>query len=107
MSNDTRSTKRSVPAAPARKVETPWGRATVVQRIAVPQRAGDKQFESVLELLAGEGGEQLVRIGYSTGGAVRRGPVTLRLRDLVRLRRTVGSRAPELAETLGWKEAGA
>lgn len=92
---------------PARKVETPWGRATVVERVAVPQRAGDRAFESVVELLACEGGERLVRFGYATGGAVRRGPVTLRARDLARLRRAVGPRAPELGAALGWTEANA
>ncbi len=90
-----------------RKAETPWGRATVVERVAVPQRAGDREFESVVELLACESGERLVRIGYATGGAVRRGPVTLRVRDLARLRRAVAPRAPELAEALGWLEASA
>lgn len=76
----------------------------MVERVSVPQRAGEKQFESLVELLACEGGEQLVRISYTTGGAVRRGPVTLRLRDLARLRRSVGSRVPALAEALGWEE---
>jgi hypothetical protein len=90
--------------AATRRTATPWGRATVVERVAVPQRAGDKQFESLVEFLACEGGERLVRISYSTGGAVRRGPVTLRLRDLARLRRAVGPRTPALAEALGWEE---
>jgi hypothetical protein len=58
----------------------------------------------MIELLACESGERLVRVSYSTGGAVRRGPVTLRLRDLARLRRAVGPRTPGLAEALGWEE---
>jgi hypothetical protein len=94
----------SADRATSRTTATPWGRATVVERVSVPQRAGDKHFESLVELLACAGGEQLVRISYSTGGAARRGPVTLRLRDLARLRRAVGPRTPALAEALGWEE---
>jgi hypothetical protein len=99
--------KRAASSVRPRTVETPWGRATVVERISVPQRAGDRRFESVVELLDGGKGERFVRFGYATGGVVRRGPLTLRLRDLPRLRRVVGSRAPQLAETLGWEEGSA
>jgi hypothetical protein len=38
-----------------------------------------------------------VRIAYSTDGVVRRGPVTLRERDLERLRAEL-ARRPDLAE---------
>lgn len=107
MSNNVRSAKETPSPARSNRVETPWGRATVVERVAVPQRAGDRQFESVVQLLEGESGERLVRFGYSTGGVGRRGPLTMRLRDLARLRRTVGSRAPALAEALGWEEGSA
>jgi hypothetical protein len=65
----------------------------------VPQRAGDKRFATVIELLRTERGESLVRIAYSTGGSVRRGPVTLRARDLERLRAALGEN-PELAGAL-------
>ena len=64
---------------------TPWGRATLVEELTIQQRAGDKRFASVVQLLEGAGGEPLVRFAYSTGGAARRGPVTLRTRDLQRL----------------------
>ena len=80
---------------------TPWGAATVVERLVVPQRVGEKRFSSVVELLENERGEQLVRFAYTTGGAARRGPVTLRARDLDRLRTALGS-APALAEALGF-----
>jgi hypothetical protein len=86
--------------APAARIDTPWGRATLVERVTVNQRAGDKRFTSLVELLTTEAGEQLVRIAYTTGGAVRRGPVTLRARDLERLRDAVG-KAPALAAALG------
>lgn len=78
---------------------TPFGSATLVERVAVAQRAGDKRFTSVVELLQTERGEHLVRIAYSTDGTVRRGPVTLRARDLERLRAAL-LKTPTLADTL-------
>lgn len=82
------------------KTATPFGPATLVERVSLPQKAGDKSFHSVVELLETERGDRLVRVAYSTGGAVRRGPVTLRARDLERLR-TALAKAPELAALLG------
>jgi hypothetical protein len=82
------------------RVATPWGGATVIQQATVPQRAGDKRFATVVELLRTKRGETLVRIAYSTGGSVRRGPVTLRARDLERLRAALAEH-PELASALG------
>lgn len=81
------------------KAATPWGRAEVVEELSVPQRAGDKRFACIVQLLATERGEQLVRFSYSTGGTARRGPVTLRARDLERLRAALADR-PELARAL-------
>jgi hypothetical protein len=86
-------------AAPARAA-TPWGPAAVVEELQVPQRAGDRRFSSIVQLLEGPRGERLVRFAYSTGGVARRGPVTLRERDLERLRAAVGS-CPQLARALG------
>ncbi len=77
----------------------------MVERLAVPQRAGDKRFSSVVELLEDDRDEPLVRFAYSTGGAVRRGPVTLRARDLERLRIALG-KTPALAEALGLEPGG-
>jgi hypothetical protein len=68
---------------------TPWGRATLVEELTVPQRAGDKRFASVVQLLETEKGERLVRFAYSTDGTARRGPVTLRPRDVERLRQAL------------------
>src|SRR5918911_900004 len=78
---------------------TPWGKAVLVDDVTVPQRAGDKRFATILELLETERGERLVRFAYSTGGVARRGPVTLRSRDLERLRNALGDR-PALAAAL-------
>jgi hypothetical protein len=78
---------------------TPWGAATVVEEIAVPQRAGDRRFAVVVQLLEAQG-ERLVRFAYTTDGTARRGPVTMRARDLERLRAAL-ERAPVLRDALG------
>jgi len=82
------------------KTATPWGPATVVEQLKVTQRVGDKQFASLVELLEDDRGERLVRFAYSTGGSARRGPVTLRARDVERLHREL-AKTPELADLLG------
>jgi len=89
----------------AKTSTTPWGAASVVDEVNVRQRAGDKRFASVVQLLE-VGGERLVRFSYTTGGAVRRGPVTLRARDLERLRADL-AKHPDLAAFLGLKGGGA
>jgi hypothetical protein len=81
-------------------VTTPWGKATAVESVTVPQRAGDKRFATVVELLETERGERLVRFAYTTGGQARRGPVTLREKELERLRDAL-ERAPALRDALG------
>jgi hypothetical protein len=84
----------------AAKAATPWGAATVVEELTVPQRAGDKRFATIVQLLEDDRGERLLRFAYSTGGTARRGPVTLRGRDLERLRAGLADR-PALADALG------
>jgi len=81
------------------KISTPFGAATLVERVALPQQAGDRRFSSLVELLETERGDRLVRIAYTTDGTVRRGPVTLRPRDLARLRDAL-ARTPDLAAAL-------
>jgi hypothetical protein len=81
------------------KTVTPWGSAALVDELTLPQRAGEKRFASVIQLLEAPRGERLLRFAYSTGGAARRGPVTLRVRDLERLRTGLADH-PELAEVL-------
>jgi hypothetical protein len=83
----------------AKTSATPWGVATVVDEVSVQQRAGDKRFASVVQLLEADG-ERLVRFSYATGGVSRRGPVTLWARDLEKLRAEV-AKHHELAAALG------
>ena len=90
-------------ATEARQLEkkaTPWGPAVVVDRLTLQQRAGDKRFATILELLETEKGDRLVRFAYSTDGTARRGPVTLRARDLDRLRAAMAGHV-ELGRLLG------
>jgi hypothetical protein len=83
---------------------TPWGPAELLEEVTLAQRAGEKRFSSVVQLLEAKGGERLVRFAYTTGGTARRGPVTLRVRDLERLRAGLAER-PKLAEALGLEVA--
>ena len=79
---------------------TPWGKAQVVEKLTLPQQANGKRFATLVELLETDKGERLVRVAYSTDGKARRGPVTLRARDLAKLRAALAQH-PALAETLG------
>jgi len=80
-------------------VTTAWGDALVIEELSLPQRAGDKRFASVVQLLETERGERMVRFAYTTDGVARRGPVTLRGRDLERLRGALAEH-PGLADVL-------
>ena len=79
---------------------TPWGPAGVLEEVAVQQRAGDKRFSVVVQLLETKTGEHLIRFAYTTDGSARRGPVTMRARDLEKLRASL-VRTPALGEVLG------
>jgi len=80
-------------------VTTPWGKAKTIEEVSVLQRAGEKRFMTRVELLETGAGERLVRFSYATDGASRRGPVTLRERDLAKLGAML-ERAPELRRAL-------
>jgi hypothetical protein len=86
--------------AKAQTAATPWGVAGILEEVTVPQRAGEKRFSVVVQLLETRNGERLIRFAYTTEGSARRGPVTMRARDLERLRAAL-ERAPVLQETLG------
>jgi len=90
----------------ANKAATPWGPAELVEQVKVAQRAGGKAFASVVQLLQTGSGDLLVRIAYTTDGVARRGPVTLRPRDLEQLRGKLGQ-GSRLAAALGWDGGGA
>ena len=90
----------AVATANRRTAATPWGAAAVVEEVAVPQRVGDKRFSVVVQLLETRDGERLIRYAYTTSGSARRGPVTMRARDLERLRAAL-ERAPVLREAFG------
>ena len=94
MATATKSSPKPATAA------TPWGAARLVEEANVPQRVGDRRFAVVVQLLEAPGGERLIRFAYTTGGSARRGPVTMRARDLERLRAAL-ERAPVLREALG------
>jgi hypothetical protein len=84
----------------ATKAATPWGPAQLVDELTVRQQAGERRFASVVQLLETPSGERLVRFAYSTDGVARRGPVTLRERDVARLR-TLLEQHPDLGAALG------
>jgi hypothetical protein len=80
---------------------TVWGKATVVDEVKLQQRAGEKRFACLVQLLEDERGHSLVRFAYTTDGVARRGPVTLRKADLERLRNALGEHEA-LAAALGF-----
>jgi hypothetical protein len=84
----------------ATKAATPWGPADLVEELTLPQQAAGKRFASRVQLLETKKGERLVRFTYSTDGTNRRGPVTLRERDIARLKAALADR-PRLKEALG------
>ena len=93
------TTPPATPRVTTPRVTTPWGQASRVGEATVPQRAGDRRFSTVVQLLETAEGEKLVRFAYTTDGVVRRGPVTLRERDVAKLWQAVG-RSPELMSAL-------
>jgi hypothetical protein len=88
------------PKSQNRTAATPWGPAALLEEASVAQRAGDKRFTVVVQLLETRRGERLIRFAYTTKGSARRGPVTMRAGDLDRLREAL-RRAPALGEALG------
>ncbi len=78
---------------------TPWGPAQLLEELRLPQQSGGKRFSSLVQLLETPKGERLVRFAYATDGVARRGPVTLRARDVERLRNAL-AKHPGLEEAL-------
>lgn len=90
----------SMKTVTTRSVTTPWGKARAVEQVSVAQRAGERRFSTVVELLETDRGERLVRFAYTTDGTARRGPVTLRAKDVERMQKLL-ERTPELRDALG------
>jgi hypothetical protein len=84
----------------ATRAATPWGPADLVEELTVQQQAGTKRFSSKVQLLETTKGERLVRFSYTGSNGGTRGPVTLRERDIGRLKAALAQH-PALAETLG------
>ena len=84
----------------ASRAATPWGPADLVEELTVQQQAGAKRFSSKVQLLETAKGERLVRFSYAGAGGGTRGPVTLRERDIGRVK-TAPAQHPALAEVLG------
>jgi hypothetical protein len=84
----------------ASDVATPWGRASVIEEVSLPQEADGRRFASLAQLLETRDGELLVRFAYTTDGSARRGPVTLRVVDVEAFRQALGERR-RLAKVLG------
>lgn len=57
-----------------------------MEEVEIAQKAVDREFASLVQLLDGQDGKPLVRFAYTTDGSVRRGPVTFRGEDLEALR---------------------
>ena len=83
---------------------TAFGEATLVEEITIKQGADGRSFATLVQLLEGERGEELVRFAYSTGGTARRGPVTLRRGDLERMKKAL-AKTPRLRAALGLRES--
>ena len=75
----------TTPRPTTHRVTTPWGPAAVVEEARVAQRVGEKRFAATVQLLAGADDQPYVRVSYTTDGVARRGPVTLKVRELERL----------------------
>ena len=86
-------------AKAATQAATPWGPATLIEEVRLAQRSGEKRFSSLVQLLETSGGERLVRFAYATDGTARRGPVTLRSRDLTQLHKLL-AKHPGLREAI-------
>jgi hypothetical protein len=86
----------------ATKKATPWGKAVLVDEVAVRQEAPGRVFSTHVQLLETDSGERLVRLAYSTAeqGSVRRGPVTMQVAELAHLLDELRGH-PELAAAFG------
>lgn len=91
-----------VATATAVTTTTAWGTASVLEQVEIKQRAGDRAYTTLVQLLEDHDGTRLVRFAYTTDGRARRGPVTLRIEDLAKLRKGL-VKTPGLQAALGYR----
>jgi hypothetical protein len=68
-----------------KKVQLPWGKATVEEEATVAGTAGERAMELGVARLSGDDGEQMLRFFYRTDGRMVRGPLTLRPAEVAAL----------------------
>jgi hypothetical protein len=68
-----------------KKVQLPWGRATVEEEATIPAGAAGRPVELGVARLSGADGEQLLRFFYRADGRIVRGPLTLRPSEVAAL----------------------
>jgi hypothetical protein len=61
---------------------TPWGRAAIVEEVAVDHDTGGGRYDAIVQLLETRDGVQLVRFGSRAHGAHRLNCLTLRADEL-------------------------
>ena len=68
-----------------KRVQLPWGRATVEEEATIAASASERDLELGVARLSGPDGEQLLRFFYRADGRTVRGPLTLRPSEVVAL----------------------
>ena len=70
-----------------KKVQLPWGKATVEEEATIPATAGEREMQLGVARLSGPDGEQMLRFFYRADGRTVRGPLTLRPAEVAALAR--------------------
>ena len=78
-----------------KRVQLPWGKATVEEEATVAGGAGERPVELGVARLSGADGEELLRFFYRADGRTARGPLTLRPAEVAALARELEGQ-PEL-----------
>jgi hypothetical protein len=82
-----------------KRVQLPWGKATVEQEATIPASSGERPIELGVARLSGSDGEQMLRFFYRADGRTGRGPVTLRPAEISALALEL-RKQPELRKLL-------
>jgi hypothetical protein len=80
-----------------KKVQLPWGKATVEEEATIPATASERAVELGVARLSGADGEQMLRFFYRADGRTARGPLTLRAAEVAALAREL-RKQPALRE---------